>query len=94
MALKLKESLSLSKRQTARVTEILTHSRECAAQDRLSFEGDREALVKAKWERIDATDRQIEAILTLKQMERYREVKREFRERFRERMKERIAENQ
>jgi hypothetical protein len=91
MALKLKEMLSLSKGQTERVVAIMTLSRQRAAQDRLAFKGDRQALVKAKWERIDETDKEIEAILTEKQMQRYQALKRDSRERFRERMKERMA---
>jgi hypothetical protein len=91
MALKLKEMLSLTDRQTARVVEILALSRQRAVQDLLAYQGDRVALVKAKWERIDATDREIEALLTEKQMERYEAVKRDSRERFRERMKERTG---
>jgi len=91
MALKLKGVLSLTDGQTAHVVEIMALSRQRAVQDLLTYHGNREALVRAKWERIDATHREIESILTGKQMERYETLKRDSRERFRERMKERTG---
>ncbi len=78
----LKKELSLSKDQTAKVKEIVTDNFKNAEQERGSFDGDREARMKARMERMQSMDKKIESILNKDQKAKFEEYKKERAQRF------------
>jgi hypothetical protein len=73
----LKKELSLSKEQAAQVKEIVADNLKNAEQERGSFDGDSDARIKARMERMIAMDKKIESIFNKEQKVKYEEYKKE-----------------
>ncbi|MBM4176710.1 MAG: hypothetical protein FJ213_11150 [Ignavibacteria bacterium] len=78
----LKKELSLTKDQTEKVKGIVTENFKNAEKDRENFEGDREARMKMRMDRLQALDKKIELILTKEQKAKYEDYKKERVQRF------------
>jgi Spy/CpxP family protein refolding chaperone len=83
----MKNRLSLTDEQTEKVKEILLNERKTMMEEREKNAGDREAMMKARREALDRTDKEIEAILTPEQKEKYQVLKKEIREQRQSRMR-------
>jgi Spy/CpxP family protein refolding chaperone len=84
---RLKDSLSLSDKQTEQIKAIYTKAQEQMQKDRDSLQGDREAMQKVMIARNAATDSLIVKLLTPEQKKKYVEIQEQRRKQREERMR-------
>lgn len=75
----LTENLDLNKDQAAKIKAILEDEQKAASAEREKNQGDREAAMKSREQRREATDTKIRAILTKDQIVKYDKMMAEFR---------------
>ena len=80
---RMKKELTLTDEQSKKAEAILTAERDQAMKDRETYQGDREAMMKAGGERRAQTEKELEAVLTKAQMTKYRAMMEEMRNQFR-----------
>lgn len=85
---RLKEKLSLTKDQEAKIQSLLDKQREAIAKEREEHQGDREAMRAAMMKQRNEIDAEIEKILTKEQKKKYEEYKKERQEMMKKRMRE------
>lgn len=78
---RLKERLDLSDEQTKKVEAIFQKSQETTQKGMMEHMGDREAMREFMQKQMEATDKEIEKILTAEQKQKYEELKKERRQR-------------
>jgi periplasmic protein CpxP/Spy len=75
----LTDNLDLNKDQAAKIKAILEDEQKVAATEREKYQGDREAAMKSREARREATDTKVRAILTKDQIVKYDKMMAEFR---------------
>jgi len=78
---RLKERLALSDEQTKKAEAIFQKSQEATREGMMERMGDREAMREFMQKQMEATDKEIEKILTAEQKKKYEELKKERRQR-------------